>query len=87
MYLYYSNQWLCLYPNGPEAWAEQRRTGYPILFKIRKNDSGGLISTDAMIRRIPFTIETKTSLYNYQQALQTLSGPDTGATKLWWDKK
>lgn len=82
-----TQKWLCLYPNGPEAWAEQRRTGYPILFKIRKNDSGGLISTDAMIRRIPFTIETKTSLYNYQQALQTLSGPDTGATKLWWDKK
>jgi hypothetical protein len=39
-----------------------------------------------MIRRIPFTIDTKTSLYNYQQAVQTLNGPDTGGTKLWWDK-
>lgn len=82
-----TQKWLSLYPNGPEAWAEQRRTGYPILFKVRKNDSGGLISTEAMIRRIPFTIDTKTSLYNYQQAVQTLSGPDTGGTKLWWDKK
>ena len=82
-----TQKWLSLYPNGPEAWAEQRRTGYPILFKIRKNDSGGLISTEAMIRRIPFTIDTKTSLYNYQQAVQTLNGPDTGGTKLWWDKK
>lgn len=82
-----TQKWLSLYPNGPEAWAEQRRTGYPILFKVRKNDSGGLISTEAMIRRIPFTIDTKTSLYNYQQAVQTLSGPDTGGTRLWWDKK
>lgn len=82
-----TQKWLCLYPNGPEAWAEQRRTGYPILFKVRKNDSGGLISTDAMIRRIPFTTDTKTSLYNYPQAAQMLSGPDTGGTKLWWDKK
>lgn len=82
-----TQKWLSLYPNGPEAWAEQRRTGYPVLFKIRKNDSGGAISTEAMIRRIPFTIDTKTSLYNYQQAVQTLNGPDTGGTRLWWDKK
>jgi hypothetical protein len=82
-----TQKWLSLYPNGPEAWAEQRRTGYPILFKVRKNDSGGAISTEAMIRRIPFTIDTKTSLYNYQQAAQMLNGPDTGGTRLWWDKK
>ncbi|RLJ31020.1 SusD/RagB-like outer membrane lipoprotein [Chryseobacterium sp. 7] len=82
-----TQKWLSLYPNGPEAWAEQRRTGYPILFKVRKNDSGGAINTEAMIRRIPFTIDTKTSLYNYQQAAQMLNGPDTGGTKLWWDKK
>lgn len=82
-----TQKWLSLYPNGPEAWAEQRRTGYPILFKVRKNDSGGTISTEAMIRRLPYTISTKTSLYNYQQALQMLNGPDTGGTKLWWDKK
>lgn len=82
-----TQKWLSLYPNGPEAWAEQRRTGYPILFKIRQNDSGGLINTDTMIRRIPFTTDTKNSLYNYSQAAQTLNGPDTGGTKLWWDKK
>lgn len=82
-----TQKWLSLYPNGPEAWAEQRRTGYPILFKVRKNDSGGTISTDEMIRRIPYTISTKTSLYNYQQAVQMLNGSDTGGTKLWWDKK
>ena len=82
-----TQKWLSLYPNGPEAWAEQRRTGYPILFKVRQNDSGGTIDTDKMIRRIPFTNDTKTSSYNYPQAAQSLNGPDTGGTRLWWDKK
>lgn len=82
-----TQKWLSLYPNGPEAWAEQRRTGYPILFKVRQNDSGGTIDTNAMIRRIPYTNDTKTSTYNYQQAASMLNGPDTGGTRLWWDKK
>lgn len=82
-----TQKWLSLYPNGPEAWAEQRRTGYPILFKVRQNDSGGAIDTNAMIRRIPYTNDTKTSTYNYPQAASMLNGPDTGGTRLWWDKK
>lgn len=82
-----TQKWLALYPDGPEAWAEQRRTGYPVLFKVRKNDSGGLINTDQMIRRIPFTNDTKNSTFNYAQAVQQLGGPDNGGTKLWWDKK
>ncbi|MBP2618573.1 SusD/RagB family nutrient-binding outer membrane lipoprotein [Chryseobacterium jejuense] len=82
-----TQKWLALYPDGPEAWAEQRRTGYPVLFKVRKNDSGGLIDTNQMIRRIPFTNDTKNSTFNYAQAVQQLGGPDNGATKLWWDKK
>ncbi|MCT6568407.1 SusD/RagB family nutrient-binding outer membrane lipoprotein, partial [Staphylococcus aureus] len=28
-----TQKWLALYPDGSEAWAEQRRTGYPILFQ------------------------------------------------------
>ncbi|WP_072999072.1 SusD/RagB family nutrient-binding outer membrane lipoprotein [Epilithonimonas mollis] len=82
-----TQKWLSLYPNGPEAWAEQRRTGYPILFKIKQNDSGNLIDTNIMIRRIPYTNSTKNSLFNYAQALQQLGGADNGGTKLWWDKK
>ncbi len=82
-----TQKWLSLYPNGPEAWAEQRRTGYPILFKVRQNDSGGTIDTNAMVRRIPFTNDTKTSTLNYPQAASMLNGPDTGGTRLWWDKK
>ena len=38
-----------------EAWAEQRRTGYPKLFKVQTNNSNGTIDTDIMIRRLPFS--------------------------------
>ena len=82
-----TQKWIALYPDGPEAWAEQRRTGYPKLFKNVINDSQGTISTDAMIRRIPIPTKYRNNTINYQQALQYLEGPDTGGTKLWWDKK
>ena len=82
-----TQKWIAIYPDGPEAWAEQRRTGYPLLFKNVINDSQGAISTSAMIRRIPIPNKYKNNTINYQQALQSLGGPDTGGTKLWWDKK
>lgn len=82
-----TQKWIALYPDGAEAWAEQRRTGYPIIFKNVLNDSQGAISTDAMIRRIPIPSKYRNSTLNYAQALQYLGGPDTGGTKLWWDKK
>lgn len=82
-----TQKWLALYPDGPEAWAEQRRTGYPKLFQNMINDSNGTISTTEMIRRIPIPNKYRNSTLNYAQAVQTLGGPDTGGTKLWWDKK
>ena len=48
-----TQKWIALYPDGPEAWAEQRRTGYPLIFQVVNNDSQGAISTTAFIRRVP----------------------------------
>lgn len=82
-----TQKWIAIYPDGSEAWAEQRRTGYPVIFKNVLNDSQGTISTDAMIRRIPIPTKYRNNTLNYAQALQYIGGPDTGGTKLWWDKK
>lgn len=49
-----TQKWLALYPEGCEAWAEQRRTGYPELFKVAVNNSSNTINTDIMIRRVFF---------------------------------
>ncbi|RKS96361.1 SusD/RagB family nutrient-binding outer membrane lipoprotein [Chryseobacterium defluvii] len=82
-----TQKWIAIYPDGAEAWAEQRRTGYPVIFKNILNDSQGTISTDVMIRRVPIPSKYRNNTLNYPQAVQYLGGPDTGATKLWWDKK
>lgn len=51
----YHSKWIACWPEGMEAWTEQRRTGYPKLFKVQTNNSNGTIDTDIMIRRLPFS--------------------------------
>lgn len=83
-----TQKWLALYPEGCEAWAEQRRTGYPKLLKVVVNNSGAeqAISTDIMIRRVFFNQDYKTDNPSLYEALVgKLGGADTGATRLWWD--
>ena len=71
---------------GNEAWTEQRRTGYPKLFKVKVNNSGGAINTDEMIRRLPYPEGLKTSNpTQYSSLTRALGGADTGGTRLWWD--
>lgn len=84
-----TQKWLALYPNGQEAWSEWRRTGYPRLHPIHTNNSGGEIPTASGVRRLKYpssklSVEARKQL---DEALKLLGGPNTGATKLWWDKK
>lgn len=81
-----TQKWIACYPEGVEAWTEQRRTGYPKLFKVYMNNSNGAISTDAMIRRLPFpaTIQ-EDNPEQYARLLEYLNGADNGGTRLWWD--
>lgn len=81
-----TQKWLAIYPEGGEAWTEQRRTGYPKLFKVTINNSGGEIDTDAMIRRLPYPNDLATSNpTQYSSLTRALGGADTGGTRLWWD--
>ena len=81
-----TQKWLALYPEGCEAWAEQRRTGYPRLIKVAVNNSGNTISTDDMIRRVFFNQDYKTDNQALYDALVSkLGGADNGGTRLWWD--
>jgi len=81
-----TQKWLAMYPDGQEAWTEFRRTGYPRLFPVVVNNSGGAISTTAFIRRINFAqSERNTNPAGVAGAVQLLGGPDNGGTRLWWD--
>lgn len=82
-----TQKWIAMYPEGCEAWAEQRRTGYPRLFPVRFNHSKGQsIDTETMIRRLPYPATLETSdPEQYEMLLKELGGPDHGGTRLWWD--
>ncbi|MDL2244773.1 SusD/RagB family nutrient-binding outer membrane lipoprotein [Parabacteroides sp. OttesenSCG-928-J18] len=83
-----TQKWLAVFPEGCEAWAEQRRTGYPRLFPVRVNNSkGGSIDTDIMIRRLPYPGEmAQLDPPQYEALLKALDAPDHGGTRLWWDR-
>lgn len=81
-----TQKWIAMYPNGQEGWSEFRRTGYPKLFPVVYNSSGGAVDTDIQIRRVPFArMEYTLNLDNVKAAAELLGGPDTGGTRLWWD--
>ena len=81
-----TQKWIAMFPDGQEAWSEFRRTGYPRIFPVVINNSGGKIDTNIQIRRINFVQnELNTNGANVEIAKGYLNGPDTGGTRLWWD--
>ncbi|MDR1201075.1 MAG: SusD/RagB family nutrient-binding outer membrane lipoprotein [Tannerellaceae bacterium] len=81
-----TQKWIAMFPEGCEAWAEQRRTGYPRLFPVLVNRSEGKIDTDHMIRRLNFPVGIMSANpAQYEALCKELNGPDTGGTRLWWD--
>jgi len=73
----YFQKWLALYMNGPEGWAEQRRTGFPVL-------------TPAVGNEIPtrLTYPNQEQLLNQAnwQAAVTANGGKSLFDKVWWDR-
>lgn len=81
-----TQKWLALYPNGHEAWAEYRRTGYPKLYP-RLNSDNPDVPVTAIVRRTPYTQdEFNTNGPGVQSGIKLLGGPDNASTRLWWDK-
>ncbi len=81
-----TQKWIAMFPDGQEAWSEFRRTGYPRIFPVVVNNSGGTIDTNTQIRRINFVQnEVNTNGANVEIAVGLLGGPDNGGTRLWWD--
>lgn len=83
-----TQKWIALFPNGAEAWAEYRRTGYPKQFPMINNYSPD-VDNQVGPRRIPFPpSEYLLNNANVKKAVQLLSEPfDGGGTRLWWDTK
>lgn len=81
-----TQKWLANYTIGNEAWADYRRTGYPVMIPVAYNGSAGVVDTNRGPQRMPYPQEEYTNNgANVQQAVsQYLLGPDNQGTKLWW---
>ena len=81
----HTQKWLGLFPDGWEAWAEQRRTGFPKRYDIMASENPD-VGVDEMMRRAQFvSSEYETNGTAVQDAVSKLGGPDLGSTRLWWN--
>ncbi len=93
-----TQKWIANFPEGLNAWAEYRRTGYPHLFPIPSSncnvqsqylggDAASLVKMG--IRRLPFTNDEKSANpKGYQRGVEILSArgqKDVIDARLWWD--
>lgn len=83
-----TQKWLALFPmNDTEAWSERRRTGYPRGYAIIQSDNPALTRTQLARRLIYPPNSYSTNKAATEAALALLGGPDTYATRVWWDAK
>ncbi|MBD0279549.1 MAG: SusD/RagB family nutrient-binding outer membrane lipoprotein, partial [Flavisolibacter sp.] len=77
--------WIASFLNGPEAWANFRRSGFP---NLAPNPFPGKdLKTEAFIRRLTYpNSEISVNKQNYEAAVARM-GPDILDTRVWWDKK
>jgi len=77
--------WVASFLNGPEAWANFRRSGFPVL---KPNPfPGSDLKTEQFIRRLTYTdAERNVNKTNVEQAIAR-QGADLLDTRVWWDKK
>ncbi|WP_163712815.1 SusD/RagB family nutrient-binding outer membrane lipoprotein [Mangrovibacterium lignilyticum] len=84
-----TQKWIAGFTNPNEPWADFRRTGYPKLAHVYKNDSSsdwGVIPADEWIKRMPFVDAERTSnASGVAAAVATMKGGDLISTRLWWD--
>jgi len=79
-------KWVALFPNGQEAYANQRRSGFPVLLPI--DDNGGESETGGVVpKRLMYpAAEALNNPVHYQEALNRMDGRDNCLRKVWWDK-
>lgn len=80
--------WIASFLNGPEAFANFRRSGYPALTPNPYGQpSNPDVPNGAFIRRLTYpTSELSVNTTNINAAIGVM-GPDKLSTRVWWDKQ
>jgi hypothetical protein len=77
--------WVALFLNGPEAYANWRRSGFPVLTPGYKP---GYSSVNTIPRRFEYPLsEKEQNAENYNRAVQDMGGKDDWTGRVWWDKE
>ncbi len=81
-------KWLTVFPDGMEAWADNRRSRAFKLYPVVNSDNPDIEDpTREYIRRLPFLLsERLANGVEMDRAVTLLNGPDKINTPLWWDK-
>ncbi|WP_024771489.1 SusD/RagB family nutrient-binding outer membrane lipoprotein [Aquimarina macrocephali] len=76
--------WAATFLNEYEAFANWRRTGYPVLVPV---NYPGNVTNGTIPRRLTYaTSEQSNNTENYNAAISS-QGPDVLTTRMWWDKE
>ncbi|MBC9932665.1 SusD/RagB family nutrient-binding outer membrane lipoprotein [Chitinophaga qingshengii] len=79
-------KWVALFPNGYEAYANLRRTGFPVTEAV-KDPNGESVTNGVMPRRLFYpATEALNNTKNYQEALNRIGGKNDWLKHVWWDK-
>jgi len=78
--------WITLFLNGQEAYANWRRSGFPVLTPGAGVDETSESLTIPRRFEYPFTEEEQNNV-NFQSALTGLGGLDSWNKRVWWDKQ
>ena len=80
-----TQKWLAVFPDGWEAWAEFRRTGYPDLYPLLTSDNADL-PVGTFIKRLTYpNTEYTSNLSALNEGISLLGGADKASVRLWWD--
>lgn len=90
-----TQKYIALFPLSNEAWAEQRRTGYPHFFVALVNKSNGAVNTAEGVRRVIYSsnaydtnakgVEGALKLLDQENTSKNGISGDKGGTHVWWD--
>jgi hypothetical protein len=88
-----TQKWIGLYPDSQEAYAERRRTHYPILYNRLESENLDVPATSLPVRLVYWASEYTNNVKELTIGIEKLNSESTtpngdkASTKLWWDKK
>ncbi|MDR2448447.1 MAG: SusD/RagB family nutrient-binding outer membrane lipoprotein [Prevotellaceae bacterium] len=82
-----TQKWLALFPNGTEAWAEVRRTGYPKLTPIARSEDPAInVANGEFIKKLRY-VNIEREINGEHATSPNLNGGkgDGQHVRVWWD--